>query len=84
MFGGKYYLSAALPEQDFRKIVTSLDLRHRPNLPNELPSFLRGENIPGWDVSATNDEFTFYGEAGADRRVARYERGRLYFILSVN
>jgi hypothetical protein len=80
MFGGDYYLSAAISREDYQRLVSQLGLRHRPDLLEYWSDALTAHNTPWWTVSPVNDADTHFGDSEESTYiVTRYERGRLYF-----
>ena len=83
MFGGDYYVSAAMSESEFTNLAIRLNLRHRPDLLEYWSSALRAQSTPWWIVTETNDQNTVFGERPSTYLVGRYENGRLYFKCHV-
>ena len=83
MFGGDYYVSAAMPASDFTNLLSRLNLRHRPDLLEYWSRALHAQSTPWWTVTVTNDHNTVFGERPSTYLVARYEKGRLYFKCHV-
>jgi hypothetical protein len=80
MFGGNYYVSAAISRDDFQSLVSQLGLHHRSDLLEYWSGALTAQNTPWWTVSTVNDADTWFGDSVPSTCiVARYEGGRLYF-----
>lgn len=79
MFGGDYYVSAAMSRGEYQQLVRQLGLRRRRDLLDYWPSALAAHDTPWWAVSAINDEDTYFGDSETSTYiVTRYENGRLY------
>ena len=80
MFGGDYYVSAAISRDDYQRLVSQLGLRHRPDLLEYWHSALAAHNTSWWTVAPVNDADTYFGDSEKSTYiVTRYEDGRLYF-----
>jgi hypothetical protein len=85
MFGGDYFAVIEMSETDFRGLVQRMGLFNRADLLDYWSTALHApSDVASWDVSATNDANTFFGDQRhSTYLVARYERGRMYFKVHV-
>ncbi|MEO8352447.1 MAG: hypothetical protein ABI680_11995 [Chthoniobacteraceae bacterium] len=80
MFGGDYYVSAAISRNEYQQIVSQLGLRRRADLLEFWAVALRAYDTPWWTVSSVNDADTYFGDSEESCYiVTRYEDGRIYF-----